>query len=63
MPALPDNVPRNLFATAVVLGLAGFIAIIFASGSLAILGLGTLLVLAGGGLGLKIGLDLWKETE
>jgi len=63
MPALPDNVPRGLFAAAVVLCLAGFIAIIFASGSLAILGIGTLLVLAGGGIGLKLGLDLWKATE
>ena len=63
MTALPDNVPRGQFAAAVGLCLAGFIAIIFASGSLAILGIGTLLVLASGGLGLKIGLDLWKETE
>jgi len=63
MPELPDNIPRSLLAAAVVLCLAGFIAIIFASGSLAILGIGTLLVLAGGGLGLKLGLDLWKATE
>ena len=63
MPELPDNIPRRLLAAAVVLCLAGFIAIIFASGSLAILGIGTLLVLAGGGLGLKLGLDLWKATE
>lgn len=63
MPALPDDVPRSLFVAAIVLCVAGFIAIIFASGSLAILGIGTLLVLAGAGLGLKIGLDLWKATE
>ena len=60
---LPDNVPRGMLAAAVVLCLAGFVAIIFASGSLAILGIGTLLVLAGGGIGLKLGLDLWKATE
>lgn len=63
MPELPDNIPRGLLAAAVGLAFVGFIAIIFASGSLAILGIGTLLVLAGGGLGLKLGLDLWKATE
>jgi len=63
MPELPETVPRGLFTAGVVLLFVGFIAIIFASGSLAILALGTLLVLAGAGIGLKLGVDLWKATE
>jgi hypothetical protein len=60
---LPDIVSRGLLGAACVLLLLGFIAIIFAGGSLAIMMLGMFLVLGGGGLGLKLGLDIWKATE
>jgi len=60
---LPDVVSRGLLAGACVLLLLGFIAIILASGSVIIMMIGMFLVLAGGGLGLKLGMDIWKATE
>jgi hypothetical protein len=60
---LPDVVSRGLLVGAGVLLLLGFVAIIFASGSLIIMMIGMFLVLGGGGLGLKLGLDVWKATE
>ncbi len=63
MTALPESVPRVPFAVAVGLVVAGFLAIILASGSGLVIWLGALLVLAGGAIGGKLGLDLWKATE
>ena len=63
MAELPDVVSRGLLVGAGVLLLLGFVAIIFASGSLIIMMIGMFLVLGGGGLGLKLGLDVWKATE
>ena len=60
---LPESVPKRPFQVAVALLLLGFVAIIFAGGSLLIISIGTLLVLAGGAIGFKLGLDLWKATE
>ena len=63
MPELPESVPKGLFVAAIVLALLGFILILFAGGSVPIIGLGMLSVLAAAGIGLKLGLDLWKATE
>lgn len=63
MPELPESVPKGPFAAAVALVLLGFIAILFAGGSAPVIWLGALLVLIGGGIGAKLGLDLWKATE
>ena len=63
MPELPESVPKGPFVAACVLLLVGFVAILFAGGSLVILLLAMVLVLAGGGIGLKLGYDLWKATE
>ncbi len=63
MLELPESVPKRPVQVAIVLLLVGFIAIIFASGSLLVLSIGTLLVLAAGAIGFKLGLDLWKATE
>jgi len=62
VPELPESVPKNLFVAAIVLVLVGFIVILFAGGS-PIIWLGMLLVLGGGAIGTKLGLDLWKATE
>lgn len=61
MPELPESVPRVLFGVAIGLAVVGSLGIIFGGGPGIILG--SLLVLAGAGVGLKIGLDLWKATE
>ncbi len=63
MPELPESVPKVPFAAAVGLVLLGFIAIVFAGGSAIVIWLGALLVLAGGAIGTKLGLDLWRATE
>jgi len=63
MPELPESVPIPLLVAACVLALAGFIAIVFAGGSAPIIWIGALLVLVGGGIAGKLGLDLWKATE
>ena len=63
MPELPESVPKAPFAAACVLVLLGFGAIIFAGGSALVIWLGALLLLIGGGIGTKLGLDLWKATE
>ncbi len=63
MPELPESVPKVPFVAACVLILLGFIAVIFAGGSVAVIWLGALLVLAGGGIATKLGVDLWKATE
>ena len=63
MPELPESVPKVPFAAACALILLGFIAIVFAGGSGIVIWLGALLVLAGGAIGGKLGLDLWKATE
>lgn len=63
MPELPESVPKVPFAVACALMLVGFVAIIFAGGNGVILLMAALLVLAGGGIGAKLGLDLWKATE
>ena len=63
MSQLPESVPMVPFVAACALVLLGFIAIVFAGGSGAIIWLGALLVLAGGAIGAKLGLDLWKATE
>lgn len=63
MPELPESVAKGPFVGACVLLLVGFVGIVFAGGSLVIIGIATLLVLAGAGIGLKLGLDLWKATE
>ncbi len=41
----------------------GFLAVLFASGSAPVIWIGALLVLAGGAIGTKLGIDLWKATE
>lgn len=63
MPELPESVPKVPFVAACVLLFLGFVAIIFAGGNGLIMWLGALLVLAGGAIGGKLGLDLWKATE
>lgn len=63
MPELPDVVSKGLLAGAAALFLLGFIAIIFAGGSVLIMMIGMFLVLGGCGLGLKLGMDVWKATE
>ncbi len=63
MAELPDNVPLPLLVAACVLALIGFIAIVFAGGSAPVIWIGALLVLAGVGIGGKLGLDVWKATE
>ncbi len=63
MPELPESVPRGPFIAACVLVLLGFLAVLFAGGSGIIIWVGALLVLAGGGIGAKLGFDLWKATE
>ncbi len=63
MPGLPESVPKAPFAAACVLVLIGFVAVIFASGNGLILLGAALLILAGGAIGAKLGLDLWKATE
>ena len=63
MPELPDVVSKGLLVGAGALLLLGFVAIIFAGGSLIIMMIGMFLVLSGGGLGLKLGLDVWKATD
>lgn len=63
MPELPESVPKGPFIAACVLLLLGFLAIIFAGGSGIVIWIGALLVLIGGGIGGKLGLDLWKATE
>ena len=60
---LPEGVPKRPVQVAAGLLLLGFLCIIFAGGSLLIISIGTLLVLAGGAIGFKLGLDLWKATE
>lgn len=63
MPELPESVPKVPFVAAVVLVLVGLIAILFAGGSAVIIWPAMLLVLIGGGIGTKLGVDLWRATE
>ena len=63
MPELPESVPKGQFVAACVLLLVGFVAVLFAGGSLVILLVSLVFVLAGGALGLKLGYGLWKATE
>jgi len=63
MPELPESVAKVPFVAACVLLLLGFVAIIFAGGNALVIWTGALLVLVGGGIGAKLGLDLWKATE
>ena len=63
MLELPESVPKGPFYAACVLALIGFIAIVFAAGNGLIVWTGALLVLIAGGIGTKLGLDLWKATE
>lgn len=63
MPELPESVAKVPFVGACALVLLGFVAIVFAGGSGVVIWLGALLVLTGGGIGAKLGLDLWKATE
>jgi hypothetical protein len=60
---LPEGVPKRPVMIAVGLALLGAIVIIFAGGNGVILLVGMFLVLAAGGIGLKLGLDWWKATE
>jgi len=62
MVELPESVPKGPFRVAVGLLVVGFLAIIFGGSTVAIL-IGSLLVLAGGAIGTKLGIDLWKATE
>jgi hypothetical protein len=63
MPELPESVPKVPFAVAVGMVLVGLIAIVFAGGSAAIIWPSMLLVLVGGGIATKLGIDLWRATE
>jgi len=62
MPELPDSVPKGPFVAACALLLVGFVAIIFVRSVPGIL-VGSVLLLAGAGIGAKLALDLWKATE
>jgi len=61
MPELPESIPKVPFAGACVLIFVGFVAIIFGGGPGILIG--SVLVLAGAGIGAKLGFDLWKATE
>jgi len=63
VPELPESVPKGPFLAACGLALVGFIAILFARGNELVLLAAMVLVLAGGAIGLKLGLDWWKATE
>ncbi len=63
MPELPDSVAKAPFVAACALIFVGFVAIVFAGGSGLVIWIGALLVLAGAGIGGKLGLDLWRATE
>ena len=63
MPELPQTIPKGPLVAACVLMFVGFVAIIFASGNVLVLAVAALLVLGGGAIGTKIGLDVWKATE
>jgi hypothetical protein len=63
MPELPESVPKGQFVAACALLLVGFVAVLFAGGSVVILLISLVLVLAGAAIGLKLGYGLWKATE
>jgi hypothetical protein len=63
MPELPESIPKGPFIAACAVALIGFVAIVFAGGNGLVIWIGSLLVLAGLGVGAKLGLDLWRATE